>query len=190
MKTPLNVFDLDGTILKTDSLKIFYLFLLRKRPHTSVYFALRFFRIWTSSRLKEGLYILAKELFQKHSKEFLSKMKSQTDEYIIQLLNKSINSEGKTIVISASYDFYVRAFCNELGCEGYGSYKAENGRFINLQGEKKVEFLKNHFPNDKYEYQFSVSDHLSDLNLLREFKDSHLAVRKEGQTILKNVNDL
>jgi len=84
-------------------------------------------------------------------------------------------SSCRIIILSASPDEYVSSFATSIGWEGIGSHIDErSGKYVHLHGTGKLEFLMSHFPSDKFEYEYSISDSKSDLVLLRKFREFDL----------------
>lgn len=83
--------------------------------------------------------------------------------------------EGDVVVLlSASPDDYVGLLGNRLGCTARGSHFDTDGRFVHLHGANKIQWLRENYPANRFDYNIGVSDCPSDLHMLKLFKEGWL----------------
>jgi phosphoserine phosphatase len=172
MKPRINVIDLDKTLIPYDSFRVLIIreisifnldviFIVFKRMLRILNQYQFKSRLIESMRLKRDIGYFdsfAKELFMDIDNDVLSLVKNET------------NSNTRNILISASPNLYVSALIKLLEWNGSGSYFDENDNFQHLYGKGKIEYLIEKYPPQSYDYHLSVSDSITDDELLNLFK--------------------
>jgi len=173
----INVIDLDNTLIPFDS---FDLYIFRYIPIIKFFIILaiiilRKLRLIGPSRFKqliithyrkrkkynEEMMLFAQYLYKKRNIEVMKLIESFRDENTI------------TIIISASPKDYVQYFSNILDWHCIAS-DMHDKEYIHMYGKKKSEILKQKYNPSKFEYNFAISDHISDIELLRLFRSPYL----------------
>lgn len=178
MKRKINVIDLDNTLIPFDSFRRLVLQQISKFNIGIAFIAiLRLIRVISGSEFKKRIIII----IEYHNK---SKIYKQFSDFIIQSINKSLLEKLRkiteekysiNILCSASPNGYVRLVAEKLGWIGCGSYLYnDNNDFYHMHGKNKKEFIKRKFPEDRYLYNYAISDNESDLGLLKMFREWEL----------------
>lgn len=113
-----------------------------------------------------------KELMQFIANKVVSALRPD----VIQMIVEETDHETVNVLISASPEDYVRQIAQNLGWPCIAS-ELRNGHFIHCYGQNKIKLLQKHFPREKFEYNFAISDSSSDLALLQMFKKHELLSR-------------
>ena len=171
----INVIDLDKTLIPFDSfrylvisemkafnLNIILLVIIRKikliKAGTFKKLVIKAIKLNTNSNINRKIVNLVNNSIEQ---KILEKIKDESD-------NNTIN-----ILCSASADSYVSIVAKSLGWEGYGSYTNKED-FYHMYGVNKLKFIEAKFPMSEYQYNFSISDSISDLELLKKFQKYEL----------------
>lgn len=168
---PLNAVDLDGTLLRTDSLR---LLVLRHLDARLVALA--------GARLLGGLdragfaaaasRHLAPVLADAAAMQrFVLELESRLDPDVLALLRARASGGATTVVLSASPEEYVVPLAHRLGFEGAGS-GWRDGRYVHCHGERKRAVLLERFPPARYRYELAIADSGSDEPLLALFSEA------------------
>ena len=193
------VFDFDGTIIKKDSLMLFFrqYFKLSWKTLPSLFnlsfYSLKFFlKLYSQKQIKEKLINLAISASQIKNLDITG-----TDfavfmmGFILPDARKEIaHFEAKgydTVLLSASPDFYLKHISSMLGFSCLICTKTEikNGSIIikgdNCYGENKVKMLIEKYKNNKIDWDksYCFADNKSDLSLLKLFGNSFIVNNKK-----------
>ena len=183
----MNIYDFDDTIYDGDTNNDIIKFFMKSFP----------FKVGRSLRK-------AKKLNKKYKKgkipfedvksamySFLGDIPNVNDyinKFVLMNMNKIKpwylkNKRDNDVIVTASYDLWIRPFCNKLGIKYVIATRCdENGKIMgkNCKGIEKVNRLKYHLPNIKF--MNAYSDSASDIPML-EFAENGYVV--EGNNIFK-----
>lgn len=156
----MNIYDFDNTIYKGDTGVDILLYSLKKMPFKVIKSAFKALRV----KLKGEIYDRVKEqLFS-----FLFSI-DNLDDYIEKYVNlhmKNIKQwyleqqKETDIVISASYELWIKVFCEKLGIKNVIATKTNNKGYLigkNCKNKEKINRLKKEFPNIKVDEAYSDS---------------------------------
>ncbi|MFM2357393.1 MAG: hypothetical protein RJA61_130 [Candidatus Parcubacteria bacterium] len=194
------IFDIDGTLIKEQSQKLFLHFLLKKKI-IGYFFFLRIY-IWfifyklhivKNPRVvmdKVALFLKGKSVvFVKDTTEafFNSVLMSFFDKNIVDILYKKRDARYRVILVSNAFDFLVSRISEYLQVTDFLATKPEikNGFFTGhlehvMYGENKVTHLNEflNIENIKLTESFVYTDHHSDL-LMLELVDNPVLVNPD-----------
>lgn len=198
MSSDVAVFDLDGTITRQDTFKIFLKRRMRARPWRAITCApLPFAYLMARKGMRDHVWLKQQTLRCVVGGAERSELTSFCAEFAQQMLQEQVTDaaraqiqqhkqRGDTLVLcSASFDFYVHAIGDALGFDHVICTKAawKNDRLtgyiegINCFADEKIRLL-NLLLGDKNEgegQRIAYSDHHSDLPLL-QWADRGVAV--------------
>jgi HAD superfamily hydrolase (TIGR01490 family) len=188
------VFDFDGTLIKKDSMVLFFLryfyLSIKNVPnfYRLVYETLKYFlKIYSQKEFKEKYINLVIDssrfkdidaLFDDFSKYLLGLVFMGAKEKIIELKNKGY----KTILLSASPDLYLKKISRELGfselicTETACSDSKIVVSGLNCYGKNKIKMLLDSFREDRVNWKgsYCYSDSESDRALLNLFGNPYI----------------
>lgn len=168
-KKNLIVVDLDNTLVPFDTFK---LLVLKNIFNVNIIILLiiRRLRLMSALRFKKNvIHILSdNNWLNKKMTNFVSEIISRIDKNIIEKVNKKTTRFDYIILCSASPDIYVKEIAKRLGWQGFGS-SLERDSLFHMFGINKIKFICEKFPTSKYFYKYSISNSLSDLELLKLF---------------------
>lgn len=171
------VIDFDRTLLKTNS--ILLLITKLKIPSLYIYAGLRKLRVISKKDFAYKVTLIVLKYKKEHGvKKIVNILFDFVNSDVLNHIRENQDSNSKVIIISTSPHDYITCIAEKLGFQGFGS-SIEGSRFHYLYGKNKIELLKNEFPEDKYEYYYAISDHISDLELLDKFQYKFI-VNKNG----------
>ena len=177
----MNVYDFDNTIFDGDSSVKFIKYSFLKHPFKVIF-----------CTLKSSKYLFCKEdRLGKIKSEIFSFVKdiNNLDLYVNIFVKKNMKHIKKfylekrkdnDLVISASFDFLIKAFCQELKIDYIATlYDTSKGCIIgkNCKGEEKIRRFKSIYKDAQINE--SYSDSLSDKPLLEYAKVSYLVKKNE-----------
>ena len=181
----MNIYDFDDTIFDGDSSVEFIKYSFIHHPLMVSWSILK--------GLKEGIkYILKKSNFGLLKSELFSFVKNidNLDEYMNDYVlkhQKNIKNfyieqrKDNDVVISASFDFIVRPFCEKLGIKTIiaTEYDTKKGCIIgkNCKGKEKIVRFNKIFKNPKVDKAYS--DSLSDIPMFEIAKEAYLVKGNE-----------
>ncbi|HSW54556.1 MAG TPA: haloacid dehalogenase-like hydrolase [Ignavibacteriaceae bacterium] len=171
------VVDLDNTLLNVDSFNLLLTVQLKKSFIKVMFLrVLRKLRILNPASYK---YYVVRYIYnclsnaEKHS--FVEKLSLHLNEDLFHEINSKYKNDCQIMILSASPDEYVKPFANKLGWHGFGSYYDQLlGKYFHLHSKGKREFILEHFPKDKFNYVYAISDSKTDLDLLKHFNKYNL----------------
>jgi len=187
------IFDLDKTILKIDSFKLFIIFFFFKFPKLTIYFPIIIFNFLKFFFFKKKKFLLKEKILilffnNLDDKEIIINCKKFSfllKKFYVRknALNeiKNLNKKKiKTLIITASPDIYVKKLSLLLNCDyistniNLKNNKKPKGSFLskNCYGEEKVKRLKKtkFFRYHKIFY----TDHISDLPMIKICEENNL----------------
>lgn len=184
----MNIYDFDNTIFKGDSSVKFFKYSLIRHPFIVLYSILK--------AIKECIkYLFHKSNFGNIKSELFSYVKyiKNLDEYMDKYTMKYIknikkfyleNSKNDDLVISASFLFIVKPFCDKIGIKNViaTSYDIKNGKIIgnNCKGEEKVKRFNELYKGSRVLNAYS--DSLSDVPMLKLAKNAYIV---KGEELIK-----
>jgi len=178
--TYLNVIDLDNTLIPYDTSRNYIISRIKSGDFIFFLFTiLRKLRILGRSRFSQIIY----ESVNRCDKNFLDRfIKFQIINIDSAILNKvkEHSPSGQKIInvlCSASPSIFVIPIAESLGYIGIGSGFI-NGNYMHMYGNQKKITINKRFPVHEYDYNFAISDCISDINLLLCFKDYCLYKRQ------------
>jgi len=187
----MNIYDFDDTIYAGDTMVDILKYSIVRHPILvirSIFNAIKYYQ-----KYKKG--IINFELFKENLLSFLFKIKNR-EEYINQFINSNIykikdwykaNQKDDDIIISASYELWIKPFCNKIGIKNVIATKTDdNGKILgkNCKREEKVRRLYEEFPNIKVNE--SYSDSKTDIPML-EIAEKPFIV--EGNNLIEYTKD-
>jgi phosphoserine phosphatase len=177
----INAVDLDKTLIAFDSFRYFVLAHLKERSFltpVSLYTLFRKMRLMGSADFKhKALIQLRKDVqYKEKISDLAGKVISDIKPDIMQFIQHETDTETTNVLISASPADYVKLVAKELGWPWLAS-DIVSGEFIHCHGLKKKELVLLHYPSEKYDYNFAISDSSSDMPLLEMFRKYELVER-------------
>ena len=163
----MNVYDWDDTIFKGDSTLGLVLYSYLHRPKTLISIPRT-----AACGLLYGLRIMEKQDFKEnlfHMFTYVDDMEQLVDEYTDAKMDHvkefyKKNRKEDDLVISASPEFLVSAFCKKLGIKHYmaSPVNMHTGKYegLNCHGKEKVRRFKERYPDEEIGefYSDSISD--------------------------------
>ena len=179
----INVIDLDKTLLPYDSFRKYILIFLRNKQsafHILPLAILRKLRLLNLSNFKKGVIRKARKVnnYNDKMKEYSNQLFADIDNSIVETVRSHTDSDTINILCSASPEDYVNHLADLLGWECLASQlDSEKNYFIHMHGQRKVEAIRELYPEDRFRYNFAMSDSQSDEELLMAF-ESYAMCRK------------
>jgi len=183
----INVIDLDKTLLPYDSFRKYILIFLRNKHstlHILPLIILRKLRLLNSSAFKKRVIERGRKIdnYNDKMKEYSDQLFADIDNSIIETVRNYTDSDTITILCSASPEDYVKHLAELLGWEYIASQlDSEKNYFIHMHGQRKVEAIRELYPEDRYRYNFAISDSQSDEELLKKFVVYRLTEKSFGK---------
>ncbi|MEG8947225.1 haloacid dehalogenase-like hydrolase [Rosettibacter firmus] len=172
----INVIDLDNTLIKFDSFKIFTIKFLKKGDFLLGFLILlRKIRILTLEEFKRKVILRCrkKRNYNKFIREFADYIMENINQEIFLKINLISDENTINILASASPSDYVNLVAEKLGWESISTLVTVE-KFFHNYGEKKVLNLLREYPREKFFYNYAISDSISDLELLKLFNNYEL----------------
>lgn len=176
----MNIYDFDNTIFKGDSSIKFIKYSLIRHPILVCWSLLKslkeiikyLFKKSNLGNIKSELFSFVKYLrdFDKYMDMYVIRKQKYIKEFYLK------EHKDNDVIISASFDFIIKPFCEKLGIKNViaTKYDVKNGHIIgiNCKGEEKVKRFKKIYPNEQVKKAFS--DSLSDIPMLLLAEDAYL----------------
>ena len=172
----INVIDLDNTLLPYDSFRKYTLNFLRNKQstlHILPLIILRKSRLLNSSAFKKRVIERGRKVdnYNDKMKEFSDQLFADIDNSIIETVRNYTASETINILCTASPEDYVKHLADLLGWECLASQlDSDKNYFVHMHGRRKVETIRKLYPEDRFRYNFAISDSQSDEELLMVFE--------------------
>ena len=179
----INVIDLDNTLLPYDSFRKYILNFLRNKQftlHILPLIILRKLRLLNSSAFKKRVIERSRKVdnYNDKMKEFSDQLFADIDNSIIETVKNYTDSETINILCTASPEDYVNHLAELLGWPYVASQlDSDKNHFVHMHGRRKVETIRKLYPEDRFRYNFAISDSQSDKELLMAF-ESYVICRK------------
>ena len=184
----MNIYDFDNTIFKGDSSVKFIKYSLVRHPFIVL---ISIFKCLFAIITFKDFNIIKSKLFS-----FVKHIKNLED-YLDMYINRNMknikklylnNQKEDDIIISATFDFIIKRFCQKLNIKYYIAtrYDIEKGMIIgnNCKGEEKVKQLYLNFAHLEVNEAYSDSD--SDIPMLKLAKVAYKV--KRDKLIKLNLN--
>ena len=158
----INVIDLDKTLLPYDSFRKYILiFLGNKQSALSILplMILRKLRLLNSSNFKKRVIERGRTVdkYNDKMKEFADQLFADVNSSIIETVKNHTDSDTTNILCTASPEDYVKDLAGLLGWKHIASQlDSEKNYFIHMHGQRKVEVIRELFPEDRYRYNFAI----------------------------------
>ena len=182
----INVIDLDNTLIPFDSFGYYVLKFLSPQNILFVTFLviIRKFRIISSSDFKRQIVCLyrKRKKYNKEMNKFAEYLYCKRNLEIMRLVESFTDMNTDTIILSASPIDYVQHLSNILGWDTIAS-DIQGGEIYHVYGKNKIDLLKLEYPPCEYLYNFSISDHKSDVELLKLFRYGFIYSNKKIEEI-------
>lgn len=179
----INVIDLDNTLLPYDSFRKYILIILRNKQstlHILPLMILRKLRLLNSATFKKRVIERGRKVdnYNDKIKEFSDQLFADVDSSIIEAVRSHTDSDTINILCTASPEDYVKHLAELLGWPYIASQlDSEKNYFVHMHGQRKVEAIRKLYPEDRFRYNFAMSDSQSDEELLKAF-ESYAMCRK------------
>lgn len=181
----MNIYDFDDTIFDGDSSVMFIKYSFFKHPILVLWCGIKglkeivkyLFKKSSIGEIKSELFSFVKHL--DNLEEYMNKYVLKHEKYIKKFyLDQRKNDD---VVISASFDFIVRPFCESLGIKHIiaTEYDTKKGCIIgkNCKGKEKIVRFKKTFKNPKVNNAYS--DSLSDIPMFEIAKNGFIVKGEE-----------
>lgn len=182
----MNVYDFDGTIYNGDSGVDFIKYSISRHPFIVIwhgvksvkYIFLYKFKKIKFSELKEYVFsfILKFRDLDDIIKAFVSRNKSNIKKYYLEI------RKDDDVVVSASYDFYLRPLCDEIGIKNLicSKYDIKNGKCIgeNCKDLEKVKRFNMEYGEDAV-IDSAYGDSKHDVPIMKRAKKGFVVVGEE-----------
>lgn len=179
----INVIDLDKTLIPYDSFRRYLLiFLQNKQTVLGILplIILRKFRLLNSSNFKKRVIEIGRKLddYNDKMKAFSAQLFEDIDSSTIETVESYTDSDTINILCTASPEDYVKHLSKLLKWKHVASQlDSEQNYFIHIRGKRKFKAIKKLYPEDKFRYNFAISDSQNDKELLMAF-ESYVIHRK------------
>jgi len=107
--------------------------------------------------------------YQTSMEKFAAELYQSINGHVLEAIYSHTDNQTINILVSASPEDYVREFCKKMNWEGMAS-TLQGDYFNHVYGLNKINLLKAHYDPQKYNYNFAISDHDSDDELLKLFE--------------------
>ena len=188
----INVIDLDGTLLRYNSLTKYTVHALRQWRYFIPILAfslLRIFRVIPRDVFQKNLLIRMRKTpnYEYEMKKFSSLLSRDMNTSLIQFILENTDTHTTNVLCTASPEDYVRFLASMLRWEYLCStFDTTTRIFSHLYGEQKISALKQQYPPQTYIYHLAISDSKSDSQLLYLFQKSYYT--KQVQSFLRTRN--
>ena len=176
----MNIYDFDNTIFKGDSSVKFIKYSLVRHPLLVLWSSIKALKESIKYLFnKSNLGLIKSELFSfvkyiKNLDEYINNYVLRSQKYIKKFYLEQ--KQDDDVVISASFEFIVKPFCEKLGIKHIitTKYDTKKGHIIgnNCKGEEKIVRFKEIFKNPKVNNAYS--DSLSDIPMFNIAKKAYL----------------
>ena len=183
----MNIYDFDDTIYSGDTFRDLLKYSLVRHPFITINSLFR--GLVLINKYKKGL--ISFERVKETLLSFMFKIKNK-EEYINKFINSKLHKIKKwykdyqkddDIIISASYELWIKPFCNKIGIKNVIATKTDKeGNIIgkNCKSEEKVRRLYEEYPNIIVNNAYSDSS--ADIPMLEIAKQAYIV---EGDRLIK-----
>ena len=179
----MNIYDFDNTIYDGDTGIDIILYSLVRHPFKIIKSCFKSIPLFIKYKKRKIKF----ELFKESMFSFLFKI-NNLDNYLNIFVEKHLkkikpwyykNQKEDDIVISASYEIWIKKFCNKINIKNVIATKTDkNGKILgnNCKNKEKINRLLLQFPN--IDVKDAFSDSMDDLPMFKIAKNSYL-VKKD-----------
>jgi len=177
MKKRINVIDLDNTLIRKDSLKLFVMMFLKRKKTLIPLSLLSLLRLLgfidPAEFLKRLLILVRKDReYDRLVKDFSDRLFTYIDPDLFNQVLTKTDENTINVLCTASPSDYVKFVAEKLNWHYIASTFAKgNSSFTRMYGSAKVDAILTIFPKEMFDYSFAISDNASDLALLRLFDE-------------------
>jgi len=135
---------------------------------------LRKLRIISLSTQKKYSVIFNQRIvsYEKYVNNYAEKLSNHLNNNVMEMVNNNSDNNTINILCTASPEDYADLLASKLDWRCLASHFSENGKFIHVHGKNKIRLINKLYPKTKYIYNFSISDSINDLDLLKQFNKS------------------
>jgi hypothetical protein len=193
VKNKINVIDLDGTILRYNSLTRYVVLCMSHWRYflpILFYSLLRLIRIIPRDVFQKNIVSRMRKIktYENEMKNFGKKLFHDLDASILRFVSDYTDEFTTNILCTASPEDYVKYLAEMLRWRYLSStLDMVNDSFYHLYGENKITILKKHYPPHDYQYQLVISDSKSDSGLLKLFQIPYYV--KHGTLIQAHIKN-
>jgi len=132
---------------------------------------LRKLRIISLSTQKKYSIIFNRRIinYKKFLKNYAKNLSNNVNNNVMEMIKNNSDNNTINILCTASPKDYANLLASKLKWRCLASHFSENGKFIHVYGENKIKLVNDLYPKNKYIYNFSISDSINDLHLLKQF---------------------
>lgn len=177
MKKRINVIDLDNTLIKKDSLKLFVIMFLKRKGTFVPLTLLILFRLLgfinPAEFLKRMLIRVRKDKdYDRLVRDFSNRLFTYIDHRVYNQVMSKTDENTINVLCTASPADYVKYLAEKLNWHYIATTFANgNSSFNRIYGSAKVDAVMTMFPEETFDYSFAISDNESDMTLLRLFNE-------------------
>ena len=181
----INVIDLDKTLLPYDSFRKYILIFLRNKQSALSILPLIIFRklrLINSSVFKKRAIQKARGVknYKTIMRHFSDQLFADIDNSTIEIVRSYTDAETINILCTASPEDYVKHLAELLGWVCVASQlDSDKNYFVHMHGQRKVEAIRELFPEDRFRYNFAISDSPIDEKLLTIFSEYKLIKKSD-----------
>ncbi len=171
------VVDFDKTLVPFDSFRKFIFLWIKKYPFSLFsILILRKLKILSVGNFKKLIIkrVVRNRKFALINDTFSNSLFEAVNTDVKKKIINELQQNTTVLLLSASPDVYVEKVGNKLGYKAKGSFFDLDQRFVHLFGSLKIEYLKKHYPRERFNYLYAISDSNSDIELLNMFIKSDL----------------
>lgn len=177
-RTPLNVIDLDHTLIPFDSLRTYtfrFLFSWRCFFPIAIVIALRVLKLRSQQQFLKDVVLITRKHPNHASicKEVAEKVIANINPDIFQEVLSYSKENTINVLCTASPKEYTALVAIHLGWELLSSEVTAEST-LHLYGNNKIIAVREKYPETSYFYNYSISDSTSDLALLHLFNTHKL----------------
>ena len=166
------VVDFDRTLIKCDSVKL--LIKKMKKPKLYYYGLLRKLRLLTKSKFAEKVTNFFFSYTENNGIDKINEiLLPMINDKVLSHINNFKKTNSEIIILSASPNCYIKSISSKMGFKGFGSNIMDNS-FHYMYHKNKIKFILVNYPASEYVYQYAISDHKSDIELLCKFNRKFL----------------
>ena len=183
----MNIYDFDNTIYDGDTNKDIIFYSLKRYPINVINSLIKSKILYR--KYKKGLIKFS--VVKEEMLSFLFKI-NNLDNYLDKFVNKHMSrikpwyydkQSESDVVISASYEIWIKKFCDKLRIKNYIATRTDkSGKIVgeNCKGEEKIKRFKEEFKD--IEVYYSYSDSYVDIPILEYAKEGYVV---EGNKLIK-----
>lgn len=168
----LYAYDFDDTLIPYDSFRRYLWHLMSIKPiYVGCLLLLRKTRLMGSREFKKRItdMVFSSSRLQMDARLFAKNLLADI-ERPTYLPNSAI------LIITASPMVYMRYLAEEIQCTIVGSDYI-NGKYVEMYGQAKADYIHEYFPKSEYIYTYAISDSNSDICWMKDFVKFELKLK-------------